>query len=182
MLECFLVPVTVLVKYEQFSVASISKAEFWVVHVDLPHERGVHHIGVNLLEVANVNVVTVDGAEKSRLVEHNLLAVRQELRMPREELHGGQLTGQLDAEEEGRHDHEWVVTGEEPKGEADCGVIGELAHGNVASLGRFVQVDAVLVGHDSCKACMVISVTVPASEHRECFPDKRIAQPEQRSP
>ena len=133
-LDGFLVPLSLLVEDEDLASGCIAEAHVRVEHVDLPHQEGRNLGGVDLLQVANVNVVAVNGTEKSCLLEHNLLCVREQLRVPGEMAHSAELSGHLNGKEEQGHDGEVRHASDPAESEANGGVVSHLTHDNMSSI------------------------------------------------
>ena len=134
MLKGLLIPKAVLVKDELLACGGISPDEVRIEHVALPHERGLDLVRINLLQVANVDVVALDLAKERRFAEDDLLSVGKQLRVPREVLHGADLTWHLNGHQEQGHHNEGVHASEEGSQETERRVVGQLAHEHVGSV------------------------------------------------
>ena len=129
-LQSLLVPVTILVKDEDLAALRTFEDQIWIEHVDFPHERSFHFRAVDLLEASNVNDDTPHTSVQICLMEDDLLSVRQQLCMPAEVCQSIHLAWHLESVIESWQKQGKTLTGEETKGETNCGVVSELAHGN----------------------------------------------------
>ena len=151
MLQGVFVPVAVLVEHELLLSRSVSEAEFGVKHVDVPHEGSDNISGINLFEIANVNVVSVSGTEPASLVENDLLGVRKKFRVPAEVLSNAQFHGQFKQMEYQRHrpqESKWASEDGHEGGESES-VVSMLKQSDGFSCRTLVKVDAVLMGLDA---------------------------------
>ena len=173
-LKSLFVPVAIFIEDEDFARRSITEDQIWIIHVDLPHEASVDLVSIDLLQVVDVDIVSVDWSKPRDFMEDNLLSVREKLCMPAEELHAWDFSRHLDSVVECRHGIEEVLSGESSENEAKGSIVGDLAEDCWISLLRLVQVNAVLMGFNSGKSCMIIGLALLIAEERGEVPDGRL--------
>lgn len=84
MLESLLVPYALLVEHENLLGFHVAENHVLVEEVSCPHELVLDGLSWNLLEIFDVDDVLRDLSKEERLVEDDLLRVRQELCVPSE--------------------------------------------------------------------------------------------------
>ena len=93
-LEGVLVPYAVRVEHKNLFALHIAEDQILVEHVYCPEHFAGDQIGIDLLQVLNVDYDSADISEVVALVEHNLLSVRQELSMESEVVQDCHLSGE----------------------------------------------------------------------------------------
>lgn len=99
-LQSFLIPVAILIEDEDFTRGWIAEAKIGVEHVDFPHEVSLNLFSIDLFQVANVNIVSLNLTKQGSLMEDNLFGMGQKLCVPAEVFHGGQFPRRLHAHQE----------------------------------------------------------------------------------
>lgn len=75
MVECVLVPNTVFIKDKELTGCHITEYHVLVEHIAVPHKFIVDCLGINLLEILDVNNELLSSTEVLGLLEDNLLSV-----------------------------------------------------------------------------------------------------------
>ena len=181
MLECVFVPYALLVEHEELLRLAVAEDQAIVEEVTLPHQLVSDHLGRDALQVGDVNDVLVDSSEEERLVEYNLLGVRQEFCVPCEV----SLLNPSPGHEHGRNKSgkKEVVAAWHQKVAADqCGteeVTISVSESPVCLL-RLVQELSVFVSLNSIEACVGVvnetRVIAVSKKHANCFEDKSILE------
>ena len=87
MLQGVFIPYAVFVEYEDLTVVGVTEHQLLVENVWHEHQVVLNVLlGVDLLQVPDVDDVARGAAEQEGLVEDDLLSVREQLGMPREVL------------------------------------------------------------------------------------------------
>lgn len=87
MVKCLLVPDASLVENKFVIALRAAEAHGLIVHISVPHKRHTTVFSTNFFEVLDVDVNSREFTQKLRLVENDLLSMRQQLSVEAEMMH-----------------------------------------------------------------------------------------------